>query len=45
MGSPAIPADEYKRIYMHTRRLDRLMDRIQQLEKQIAEIQSRNSKV
>jgi UDP-3-O-[3-hydroxymyristoyl] glucosamine N-acyltransferase len=45
MGSPAIPADEYKRVYMHTRRLDRLMDRIQQLEKQITEIQSHNSKV
>ena len=43
MGSPAIPADEYKRLYMHTRRLDRLMDRIQQLEKQVSEIQSLNA--
>ena len=45
MGSPAIPADEYKRIYMHTRRLDRLMDRVQQLEKQLSEIQGHNSEV
>ena len=45
MGSPAIPADEYKRIYMHTRRLDRLMDRVQQLEKQLSEIQGHNSVV
>jgi UDP-3-O-[3-hydroxymyristoyl] glucosamine N-acyltransferase len=43
MGSPAIPADEYKRIYMHTRRLNRLMDRVQQLEKQLSEIQGHNS--
>ncbi|HOI32148.1 MAG TPA: UDP-3-O-(3-hydroxymyristoyl)glucosamine N-acyltransferase, partial [Bacteroidales bacterium] len=45
MGSPAIPADEYKRIYMHSRRLDRLMDRVQELERQLSEIQSNNSKV
>ncbi len=45
MGSPAIPADEYKRVYMHTRRLERLMDRILQLEKQVSELQTSNNKM
>lgn len=35
MGSPAIPADEYKRLYMHYRRLERLTKRMDDLQQQL----------
>ncbi len=38
LGSPAIPAVEFKRIFIHTRNIGKLVERINELEKKLEEI-------
>lgn len=38
MGSPAIPASEYKKLYMHYRRLERLSKKMEALQQQLDEL-------